>query len=97
MVFKKTPPIYGVLVNGIEIRVNKARVPVPRSAFADLADLTEAEVIANQETYPLVPEGGDASESYKVRIEFSARGVLRREVFAGEFPDKPIQETIYHF
>ena len=84
-------------VKGIEILVNKTRIPVPRSAFADLADLTEAEIHAVQEMYTLVLEGGDASESYKVKIEFNARGVLRREVFAGEFPDKPIQETIYHF
>jgi hypothetical protein len=85
------------LVDAIKISVNKTPLFVPRSAFADLADLGTAELVVENGKNILMLEGGDASESYIVKIAFTSKSVARRTVVGGEFPDELLEETVYHF
>jgi hypothetical protein len=84
------------IVDGIDIFVNTKPIFVPRSVFCDLADLNWAEIRIGQKESTLTLTGGDASESYIVKIEFDAKQVKRRRTWSALIPDKPSEETIYH-
>ncbi|MEW5950237.1 MAG: hypothetical protein AB1711_12630 [Thermodesulfobacteriota bacterium] len=84
------------IVDYIDIIVNDKAILVPRSVFCDLADLNTAEVKIEQKKAILTLTGGDASESYIVKIEFDKERVKRRVTSSGMLPDEPSQETIYH-
>jgi len=84
------------IVDGLDIAIAGEPIFVPRSAFADLADLSSAKLAIEHGKYVLVLVGGDASESYVVRIAFDRRHVTYRSLTSGEFPEHPLQETIYH-
>ena len=83
-------------VDAIKISVNKTPLFVPRSAFADLADLGTAELAVENGRNILVLEGGDASESYIVKIAFTSKSITRRTLVDAEFPDELLEETVYH-
>jgi hypothetical protein len=84
------------VVDGIDITANDKSVFVPRSVFCDLADLNTGEVKIRQKEAILMLIGGDASESYIVKIEFDAEQIKRRVTTSGMLPDQPLQETTYH-
>lgn len=84
------------LVERLDIVVNGKSIFIPRSAFCDLADLTKAEIEADKMGPVLKLYGGDASESYIVKIEFDATHVKRRILSGAVAPDQPLQETTYH-
>lgn len=84
------------IVDQIAITVNGDQLFVPRSAFADLADLNTAEVTAAKEGWILTLDGGDASEGYIVKIDFNKIRVTRRTMSSGTQPNKPLQETRYN-
>ena len=84
------------IVDGIDISVNDKPLFVPRSVFCDLADLINAEVRIEQNKSILTLIGGDASESYIVKIEFDKDRIKRRSLAPGEAPNEPLQETTYH-
>jgi hypothetical protein len=83
------------IVDSIDISVNGKEIFVPRSVFCDLADLNTAEIRIGQTESILTLNGGDASESYFVRIAFDAERVKWRRLFSSIAPDKPSQETVY--
>lgn len=83
-------------VDRFDISVNGNPIFIPRSVFCDLADLSKAEIKADEMGGILTLYGGDASESYIARIEFDAMGVKRRTLSSAMSPDKLLQETIYH-
>ena len=68
---------------------------IPRSVFADLSDVNDAKLIMQKGAYVLLLTGGDASESYIVKIGFNSQRVTYRSVTSGEFPQHPLQETFY--
>jgi hypothetical protein len=82
------------VVDYIDINVNGKSIFVPRSAFSDLADLNSAEIYASKESATLMLFGGDASESYTLKILFNAERVKGRILIAGEFGDV-LQKTTY--
>lgn len=84
------------IVDSIDIFVNDKRILVPHSVFCDLADLNTAEIRIDQKESILTLNGGDASESYIVRIEFDTDRVKRKRLASSIAPDKLLQETIYH-
>lgn len=84
------------LVDYIDIAVGGNALFVPRSVFCDLADLNRAEVKEGAEGVILTLYGGDASESYIVKIEFDESSVRRRIFSSAISPDYPLQETTYH-
>lgn len=84
------------IVDGINIAVNDRTIILPRSVFCDLADLNTAQIEIGQKESKLTLTGGDASESYVVKIFFDTGRVKRRVKESGMLPDQPIQETTYH-
>jgi len=84
------------LVENIKVFVGGNQVFVPRSAFADLADLNAAEVGLRTNGWVLALFGGDASEAYVARIYFNAKEVKRRVLVSALSPNIPLEETTYH-
>ena len=82
------------VVDGLEIGVNGETLFVPRSVFSDRADLNGAEIRPDKDGVVLVLSGGDASESYELRITFDAEHVTGRTLISGEFGDV-LQKTTY--
>ena len=73
------------VVDGVDLSVRGRAVAVPRSVFADLADLNTARLEpAGHGRYRLVLAGGDAAESYRAAIVFDDRRVLTRAITATE-------------
>ena len=84
------------IVERVEITVDNNPLFIPRSVFSDLADLNSAEVKANDNGVVLTLYGGDASESYIVKIAFDAEKVKSRILSSAMSPDQPLQETTYY-
>jgi hypothetical protein len=84
------------VVDEIEIAAAGEQLFVPRSAFADLSDVNNAKLTTEHGKFVLLLVGGDASESYIARIVFNRKRVTYRSLTSGEFPEHPLQETIYH-
>jgi|ERR1700722_2556186 len=83
------------VVDGLEIAVAGKSVFIPRSVFADLADVNDTKLATQKGAYVLLLTGGDASESYIVKIMFNSQRVTYRSLTSGEFPKHPLQETTY--
>jgi hypothetical protein len=84
------------LVDHLTIAINDLQLDVPQSAFCGLSDLNKAEIKPEKKGSVLILYGGDASESYVVKIEFDATGVKRRALFSGLSAEQPLEETVYH-
>lgn len=84
------------IVDAIDISVNNKSIFIPRSVFCDLADLNTAQIKIGEKESILTLMGGDASESYIVKIVFDSGRVKRRVKESGMLPDQPTQETTYH-
>jgi hypothetical protein len=84
------------IVDGIRILKNGKAVFVFRSAYADLGDLNDAELLIGKEISVLKLSVGDGAQGYFVKIEFDAESVKRRTV--GSAPDfnEPSEQTVYH-
>lgn len=82
-------------LKSVEISVNDRALFVPRSAYADLADLREATVRKDGKAFILTLSGGDAADSYYAQIFFDGKGVNRKKLFSSLDPDKPTEETRY--
>ena len=78
------------------ISVNKRRIFVPRSTFSDLVGVRKAEITVEGNMGALRIYGGDASESFVVRIDFDKTKVMRRALFSSSFDRKPLEQTTYH-
>ncbi len=83
------------IVDGIDITVNRNPIVVPRTVFCDLSDLNNATINEEGKKMLLKLTGGDASESYIVKIEFDAQRVRKRSLLSGESKGL-LQETTYH-
>lgn len=83
------------VVDYLSITVKGEPITVPRSVYLDLADINAAVVTTEKGKYILRLTGGDASESYRVVIEFDANRVRTKRVYSGE-GNGLLQETVYH-
>lgn len=83
-------------VTHLELRVDGQPVPVAYSVYRDLFDLHRGTLKADAGGGVLDLQGGDASESYNVRIRFAAQRVLSRQMYVGTTQDDLLQETVYH-
>jgi hypothetical protein len=84
------------IVDWIGISIDGKKVIVPRSAFADLADLNDADIKVTKSGWIIDLGGGDGAESYIVHIYFDTNSVKRRTVFSGMDPESVLEETTYH-
>lgn len=83
------------LVQDIEIFVGSAKIFVPRSSYADLSDLSSARIISKKGTMVLVLNGGDASESYAVKLFFNDEHIYRRLLYPSGVGSEPTEDTKY--
>lgn len=84
------------IVDSMEIIVSGHRIEVPRCVFCDLGDIHYAQLTIGKQKSILTLDGGDASTSYVVKIEFDQKMVYRRTVAPGEFPDQLFEESNYY-
>ncbi len=84
------------LVDQVEIRINGQDLFVPRSLFCGIADLGTAEIQASGKHGVLTLHGGDASESFVVKIEFDESRLLKKSLYSGMAEESPLEETVYH-
>jgi hypothetical protein len=82
-------------VDYLSITVNGKPIIVTRRVYLDLADINTGEVTMKKGKFTLRLSGGDASESYRVVIEFDANRVRKKRVYSGE-GNGLLQETVYH-
>jgi hypothetical protein len=83
------------VVDHLEISVDGHPLFVARSVYSDLADLTKASLSDNKAGgYELIMNGGDASESYTVKVTFNASLVGQRTLRNNE-AGQVMQRTIY--
>ena len=82
-------------IKNIEILVNGKKLFVPRSAYLDIDNANEVEVVFINNEGVLNIYGGDAAESYKLQVFFNSKRVTRRVVYDCELPDEPLEETKY--
>jgi len=68
-------------MSSLHIRVKGISLFVPRSVFADCADVGSMRLALEGEDYVLTLTGGDASEAYSVKVFFNANQVKKREVY----------------
>lgn len=84
-------------VERIRVTVNGTELFVPYSAFCGLFDMHKAEIRLEQKTGVLLLDGGDASESYWVELEFDPTRVTRKVTGSNLLPrGKKAAETIYY-
>lgn len=80
----------------IKLFATSREVFVPRSAYADLGDISNAELTTSNRLFVLTIRGGDASEAYIAKIEFNRERVLRRLLYSAEDPAHPLEVSQYH-
>jgi hypothetical protein len=85
-----------VLVRKIEIYYRGKRIDVPRSVYADLANVDTLAVETRKRGCVVLVEGGDAADSYRLTIKVTGEHVDSRDLRDGEFPDNYWEKTIYH-
>ena len=84
-------PLRVRVLTNVKVSMNGTPVFVPRSAYADLAWVQHATLHHGI----LMVQGGDASESYNVRIRFNSKRVMERRVFAGSSGSNLLEMTNY--
>jgi hypothetical protein len=84
------------IVDRISVTVNGNQIFVPRSVYCSLADLNMAKIEMINNVGVLTLNGGDASESFIVKIEFNEQQINKKTLCNGEAPDKPLEESVYH-
>lgn len=82
------------LVDYLEISVNDKPLFVARSVYADLADVNKVNVQQQKGVFILTVDGGDASESYRVKVIFDEQSIRKRILMNNE-TGQVLQETIY--
>ncbi len=83
------------VIPDLRINIDRTKVLVPRSVFADLLDPRTASIRAEKADFLLTISGGDGAESYFVRITFDSVKVKRRLLYSTLTPAVPSQETTY--
>jgi hypothetical protein len=85
------------IVDRIDIAVNGKSIGVPCAALCSVtADLHMAEVRIEYGIAFLTLHGGDAADSYTVKIEFDSKMVTHSAVFGEGGEGAPLEETTYH-
>lgn len=83
------------LIDYMEISVNGNSMFVARSVYADLADVSVANLRQRKKNqFVLILSGGDASEGYSVEITFDKNAVKQR-VFISGLDGLVLQRTTY--
>lgn len=84
------------LTEQVRVLIDGNEVFIPRSAYADLGDITSAEFATTDNQVTLTIRGGDASESYVAKLLFRKDGLAERRLYSGEDDQHPLQVTHYY-
>ena len=85
-----------VFLDSLQIAVDGHPLAVPRSVSATLPDLRTAALRKGaRHDFELILEGGDASEGYRVVVEFDQSGIRSRRLYGSFNPDAVLEETTY--
>jgi len=84
------------LTEEIRVLVNAKEVFIPRSAYADLGDISTAELTMRNGLMMLTITGGDASESYVAELRFRHDRLLERRLYSGENTKRPLEVSRYY-
>jgi hypothetical protein len=89
-------PNYGdLVVTGLVIKHKGQKIRVPRSAYADLANINRLLIVKRGKGCEIRFDGGDASVGYNGKILVVGDRVTKRSVQAGEFPESQSEVTTY--
>jgi hypothetical protein len=83
------------VIKMISITINGTPLFVSRSAFADLVDPREARISFQSKQVVLTVWGGDAADSYIMRLYFDRKAVWRRTLSSAIPPPVVTEETRY--
>lgn len=84
------------VVKALSIQVNGKPILVPRSAYVDLVWVRSARLTVRARGGELLIRGGDASESYSMKLTFDWSRVRTRAVYSPLAPATPLEESRYH-
>jgi hypothetical protein len=85
-----------IFLDRLQITVDGHPLVVPRSVPATLPDLKTAALRKGaRHDFELILEGGDASEGYRVVVEFDQSGIKSRRLYGSFDPDVVLEETTY--
>jgi len=80
-----------ILTSQIALVNGASEVFVPRGAYADLGDISNAELTMSNGLFVLTIRGGDASEAYIAKLEFDKDRVIRRTLYSAEDTAHPVE------
>lgn len=80
-------------IEKIRVRLGQQPIAIPRSAFADLANVSRAILLNRSREVILRIEGGKTSTGYTAELTFEAGKLVKRVVQSRIFPDE-VSETI---
>lgn len=84
------------LTEHIHLQIGGSDVFIPRSAYADLGDISTARLTTHADRVTLTIPGGDASESYIAELIFNSDRLLERKLYSGEDPNDPLEVSHYY-
>jgi hypothetical protein len=84
------------LTSQLKIFWNDSEVFVPRSAYADLGDISTAQLSVANGRMILAIRGGDASEGYIAKLEFNKERVVMRSLYSAEDTSHPLEVSRYY-
>jgi hypothetical protein len=87
-------PITSV-IESATITYKGAQYSLPRSAFADLAQINSVSCQKLKKQLNVRINGSDAGASYDAVWSFQAGSLIKRIVSSGEFPREHREETVY--
>jgi len=82
----------------LEISINDTQIRVPRSAFADLGDITNARIVQDAQGVTTVQlTGGDGDEGYYAYLRLDRKSIVERDIYSIAGPKAgPLEVTKYH-
>ena len=83
----------------MSLAVDGKKVKIPEAAYVDLIDLrvdrSKRLLWRDESRFMLYLEGSDAGESYRLKFTIENTKVIKREVWAGEFPEMGNHEQVF--
>jgi hypothetical protein len=83
-------------IKKLSLTVNNKEFWIPVKAYADLGNITTAEVKENQHAIVLIVKGGLASDAYYATFVFIDGKMRKRTVRSETMPDQLWEKTTFH-
>ncbi|MGI4830053.1 MAG: hypothetical protein ACRYFU_17915 [Janthinobacterium lividum] len=83
------------LTEKLIVSLNGIPIFMPRSAYADLGDVSTIEMIRRKSSIELLVRGGDASEAYTAKLICKDGKLVARKLYSAEDGTRPLQISHY--